>query len=1213
LLSNFFKVYHGTAGKKMNLFPLIQKKIRSFFFSTLPLSLLICAVSVCLNPLLHLSEICKTAPVQSGISFLNDRSAAIIGAEPLATRDFVCPEGLTGKGQIIALADSGLGNGQMNNPHPDLKSQTGQYPKVVMLKSYTDRKETDDPNGHGTHMASTAAGTGAASNGKYRGIAPEASIYFQCILNSEGEASPPLNIDRLFQPAYDASARIHINGWGGKNNAYLYSASQIDAYIRKHPDFLVIFGAGNDGPNSGTLTQQANSKNSLVIGASEGARPAFGPGEDNATQLASFSSRGPTSDGRLKPDLVAPGSGIISAAAPLIKSNFITNTAYTKMQGTSMAAAVAGGAAALLREFFLKEFNLRYPSAALMKAALVNGAQPLPDNTGAGFGKLDICNTVLALKEKSFLFDDEQNPLRQGQVRTYDYTVTDEGEPFVATLAWTDPEAVPGAAAALVNDLDLTVTGPDGEVCFGNDSFNKGYKGLKDNKNNIEQVFVSAPKPGIYKIEVKASKLTREIKARKAPAQDFSIVYGQPLKTDIVDQINQKSNTITLVSGEKIPIPAAGKISLGGPDLTQWSPQNIYPGENAYLGLQENHLYLSGIIWRNKSTEPLTLSSGTLWLEMNASKQEGGYYLHPGSIISVNGQKTTNLNSIPGGVEVFASVNPTSQTIWWIKTDYFTKEGILNEIDTDKKQVYIFKQQQPYLLADDVFFSFTDSMVKGSREDLPFGAPALRNLEQLAPGMSVRLIGAPSDGKVGYIAANRSLVTGQCQYIDPVNDELILLGGKKYQVIDNAPVTIDNKPSNFSELKPGYHLTLVMADQTVISVIANSLVCYGKIVFYSDLENRLYILDYQNHLRTFNHSEQIQVFRWQQASSLNSLLPGEYVRLALDSTGQSVYRLDAADTLKEEKGTLSSFNRDTGLTEFSPGDQAFISSRTMVIKNGYPVMMNDVLPGEQVTYTLLKVPKSDDSIISCLKATTENKPPRLQISCQREGKNINLSGSTNGDCVYFYLGLEKSIEILPESDGRFSISLSQPDVKSVQAVAVDRLSGGVAGMYINVPEFFNDISGNTFEKEITSLASKGLLTGYPDKSYKPGKNVTRGEYIAMLIRLIGLTETEQTPDTRASSWAKQTLNIALQYKLISGGLPDLDLYISQPLSLKEAESLLTTALKKNKDRFNLDAQGIDSLVAGFSESLLEKNAPQNYITRCEAAYLIWQTAKLLKN
>jgi len=1169
-------------------------------------------MSVCLYPLLHLIGISKIAPAQSGISFLNDRSAGIIGAEPLATRDFVCPDGLTGKGQIIALADSGLGNGQMSDPHPDLKSQPGQYPKVVMLKSFTDRKETDDPNGHGTHMASTVAGTGAASNGKYKGIAPGASIYFECILNSQGEASPPLNIEKLFQPAYDAAARIHINGWGEKNNAYLYSASQIDAYIRKHPDFLVIFGAGNDGPNSGTLTQQANSKNSLVIGASEGARPAFGPGEDNVNQLARFSSCGPTSDGRLKPDLVAPGSGIVSAAAPLLKSNFITNTAYTKMQGTSMAAAVAGGAAALLREFFLKEFNLRYPSAALMKAALVNGAQPLPDNTGAGFGKLDLCNTVLALKEKSFLFDDEQNPLLQGQVSSYYYTVTDEGEPLVATLAWTDPEASPGAASALVNDLDLTVTGPDGKVYLGNDKFNKG---LKDNKNNIEQVVIPAPKPGIYKIVVKASKLTRGIKARTAPAQDFSLVYGQPLQAEIVEKVDQNSNTIKFASGEKITIPPTGKNSLGGRNLTKWSPQNIFPGENAYLNPQGNQLYLNGVIWRNKSTESLAMSSGTLWLEVNASKQEGGFYLHPGSIILANGQKIINPNLIPSGVEIFALVNPTTQTIWWIKTDYFSKEGILSEIDPSKQQVYLFGRREPYLLADDVIFSFTDSMVKGCREDLPFGAPTLRNLEQLAPGMSIRLIGAQSDGKVGYVAVNRSLVTGQCLYIDSVNGDLILQGGGKYQVIDNAPVTINNKPSSLNEIKPGYHLTLVMADQTAISVIANSLVCYGQVVFYSDLENKLYILDYQNHLHTFDLSRQVQVFRWQQTSSLNILLPGEYVRLALDPEGQSVYRLDIADTLKEQKGTLYSYDKDTGLAKFSPGAQGLISTRTMVIKNGYPVKMNDVLPGEQVVYTLLKVPKSEESIISCIKATTENKPPSLQVSCQREGENINLSGFTNGDCIYLYLDLEQLIELLPQSDGRFSISLNQPDIKAVQIVAVDRLLGGVGGVYVNVPEFFNDISGNIFEKEITSLASKGLLTGYPDKSFKPGKKVTKVEYIAMLTRLIRLTEKkeEQAFDTRNFSWARQTLNTALQYNLISSGLPNLDFYAGQPLSLEEADSLLTIALKKNKDRFDLDAQGIDSLVAGFSKSLLKKNSPLDFITRGEAAYLIYQAVKLLEN
>jgi len=237
------------------------------------------------------------------VSFLNDRASDITGASAVNAPGFVVPLGLTGEGQIVAVADSGLDTGRAGNIHPDLQSTPGKMPKVVMLKSWAGRDVPDDPNGHGTHMAATIAGTGAASNGQFRGVAPGASIYFQAILNKDGEPQIPADLSSLFLPAYSAGARVHVDGWGGGSNTYLNSTAQIDDFVRDHPDFLVVFGAGNSGPSSRTLTSEANSKNVLVVGASVLPRPAFVPGADDASSTASFSSRGPAGDGRIKPEL----------------------------------------------------------------------------------------------------------------------------------------------------------------------------------------------------------------------------------------------------------------------------------------------------------------------------------------------------------------------------------------------------------------------------------------------------------------------------------------------------------------------------------------------------------------------------------------------------------------------------------------------------------------------------------------------------------------------------------------------------------------------------------------------------------------------------------------------------------------------------------------------------------------------------------------------
>ncbi|MGI5921809.1 MAG: S8 family serine peptidase, partial [Syntrophomonadaceae bacterium] len=252
----------------------------------------------------------------------NDRAADIIGSNPLMVPGLITPLGLTGRGQIIGIADSGLDKGSMSEVHPDLQSDPGKMPRVVMLKSYTDREVPDDPTGHGTHMAATIAGSGKASNGQYHGIAPGASIYFQALLNKASQLQLPGKLEDLFRPAYEAGVRVHVNGWGSGTNSYAANPAQIDNFVYRYPDFLPVFAAGNNGPGNGSLTSEANSKNALVVGSSQVPRPAFGPEARYADQPAASSSRGPAADGRIKPELLAPGSAVVSACSSLVTSNY---------------------------------------------------------------------------------------------------------------------------------------------------------------------------------------------------------------------------------------------------------------------------------------------------------------------------------------------------------------------------------------------------------------------------------------------------------------------------------------------------------------------------------------------------------------------------------------------------------------------------------------------------------------------------------------------------------------------------------------------------------------------------------------------------------------------------------------------------------------------------------------------------------------------------
>ncbi|MBW3625318.1 MAG: S8 family serine peptidase, partial [Armatimonadetes bacterium] len=335
---------------------------------------------------------------------------------------------------------------------------------------------------------------------------------------------------------------------------------QVDEFIWNHPDMSIVFAAGNDGSDSptwgaspyetrrmsrlpgdgiikpGSLFAPGTAKNAITVGASEGFRP---PNEgwggyansrwslwgfraapistdytgDDPEGLAPFSSRGPTADGRIKPDLVAPGTNIISTASSLPNGSTLwgsAGTGYKYNGGTSISAGFVSGAAALVRQWYVEKQGVQ-PSAALVKATLLNGARELapgqygtgatqeipPRPNGAeGWGRVDVAGALQPLAPLAARFVDDRGGLRTGGERTWLMKVPQGGHSLRVMLAWSDYPGAADAAVALVNDLDLTVTAPDGTTRRGNDR--------EDRRNNVEAVEAPAAEPGIYKVRVRA-------------------------------------------------------------------------------------------------------------------------------------------------------------------------------------------------------------------------------------------------------------------------------------------------------------------------------------------------------------------------------------------------------------------------------------------------------------------------------------------------------------------------------------------------------------------------------------------------------------------------------------------------------------------------------------------------------------------------------------
>lgn len=458
----------------------------------------------------------------------------------------VFDRGLRGEGQIVAVLDTGVDIDSCyfwdaTNGFPATNLCNGGTSvdldqRKVLAVDFLWGNDCDggtvtsnewDDQGHGSHVGGTVAGdsTPFGVHGLEDGMAPAAKLVVQdcgfqtnVCADCPGIGCPVVDLNPVFQQTYNQGARIHTNSWGDEEEdpnfgQYTSGSEDADQFMWDHKDFLLLFAAGNNGGTSGTVDSPSTAKSPLSVGSTLRGASADG--------ISSFSSRGPTDDQRIKPDVTFPGSNIQSASNDNNTGTF--NCTNNGSSGTSMATPGVAGLSALVRQYFADGYyptgvatpaNSLAPSAALVKATIVNagvqmaGEGTIPNNT-QGWGRVTLDETLFFEGDTRALlavddpvgFPDEL----VGSGLTYSVLVSSASEPLEVTLAWTDYPSIPAAAINLVNDLDLEVTGPGGT--FRGNVFSGGVSttgGVADRRNTVEQVLIAAPTPGLWTITVQA-------------------------------------------------------------------------------------------------------------------------------------------------------------------------------------------------------------------------------------------------------------------------------------------------------------------------------------------------------------------------------------------------------------------------------------------------------------------------------------------------------------------------------------------------------------------------------------------------------------------------------------------------------------------------------------------------------------------------------------
>lgn len=498
-----------------------------------------------------------------------DESAPSIGADYLRNS-------FDGTGISVGIVDSGY-----ENAHEDL-------PDATYGIDYIGSDPYTDTSGHGTHVAGILFGRGTA-NSKYKGVASGVTniSIAKIITSSDGYEEVNLRSAMDWMASSPVTEIVSLSlgnfssvGFNGSDQ----TSAKLDNKVYNDGEVYIAV-AGNTGSLSKTIWIPGVAKNAITVGSIRD----FGLATDD---IEDSSSRGPTGEGRYKPDVVAPGCNINSA-------NYQNNSGYTIKCGTSMAVPHVSGLIATLLQHY-SDFKNDQQKAARVKAlltatALAHGGNPSNNGNAYGMGKVD---AYLSHYNRN-----NTNGWYWGTVACnvtstgccgYNITVPSGASRLVVTLVWHEPASAPGSGAVVLNDVDLIVDKDANEASCGSGEYFSNS--AIDNKENVT---IENPTAGLYALKFYPFSVNPPLDPQPVRAA-YMVIRGDPTPTTTVTIL---ANDTSVIVGEKFTITATVSTS-------------------SYVA--------SGVYTK------INLPSGLDVISMNTTREDGTSMNYDGSFVALN-------------------------------------------------------------------------------------------------------------------------------------------------------------------------------------------------------------------------------------------------------------------------------------------------------------------------------------------------------------------------------------------------------------------------------------------------------------------------------------------------------------------------------------------------------------------------------------------------